>query len=45
MIQEEFEKGREKERLNNASMMKKPGVATKILIQVIGLSQEEIEKL
>jgi len=52
-IQEEFEKGiekgiekgREEERLGNARTMKRLGVTTEVIVQVCGLSVDEIEKL
>lgn len=51
-IQEEYEKGIEKgiekgkaeERLENARKMKQFGVAVEIIMQVTGLSQEEVER-
>ncbi|MFA7060556.1 MAG: Rpn family recombination-promoting nuclease/putative transposase [Pedobacter sp.] len=42
---EGHDKGIEEERLKNAQKMKKLGVITEIIIQVTGLSREEIENL
>jgi len=44
-IEKGIEQGREEERLDNARTMKKLGVATDIIMQVIGLSREEIENI
>jgi hypothetical protein len=39
---DEYEKGMEKERLDNARKMKKLGVASEIIMQVTGLNREAI---
>ncbi|HIJ96932.1 MAG TPA: Rpn family recombination-promoting nuclease/putative transposase [Desulfuromonadales bacterium] len=42
---EGHDKGREEERFENARTMKKLGVATEVIMQVTGLSPDELEKL
>ena len=44
-IEKGIEKGRVEERLENARKMKLHGVATEIIVQVTGVSREEIEAL
>jgi len=44
-VQQGIEKGRHEEKLNNALAMKKRGIDTNLIAELLGLSLDQVEKL